>query len=737
VSDARFTTADWVIEETCWQPDRNQFSESLFTVANGYVGIRGFPEEPFGAGPTLRGVYVAGVFAPGADGIPELVNVPNILATEITLGGRRFRLSDGNVKKYRRWLDMRRGLLHRCLIHADGRRTTRLEFERFASLSNEHLTGQAVTITPLNWSGKVSIVLRLDGRVRNVGKAHLRLLRSRHVAPQLMYLATETRGSRIRIGHACRCRAWVRQAAPPPAQPIGRDKAIGVRFDTTLECGQRAVFDRIVSTHTSRDPQSGPVEPRCLEDARRHRETSYGTFRRRHIRAWRRRWQRADIEIDGPREEQQAIRFAVFHLTQACPPQDPTVSIAAKGLTGEGYRGHVFWDTEVFMLPFFVHTAPRAARRLLEYRYRTLDGARRKALAAGYEGAMFAWESAETGDEVCPPYVPDPMSDGLVRVLTGELQQHVSADVAYAAWRYVQATGDQVFRRERLLPLAVLTARFWASRAWFNRKQNRYEIRDVIGPDEFHEHVNNDAYTNFLATWNLRLAADEMDHFQATQPDRPPLRLLNVMPGETAQWRTIAEGMFLPVLADGSLWLQHDGFLKLVEADPSRLCSRAAYTCETLRLRQLRGSQVLKQPDVLMLLALFPGKFSRRVKRRNWDFYEPRTAHESSLSAGVHSLVASDIGLRRKAYEYFRQSAFIDIHDRMGNTDTGLHCAALGGTWQAVVRGFLGLRPGEMQPKLRAHLPRGWDRIATRIKHKDRWYAVEATRSATRIEPCG
>jgi len=539
----------------------------------------------------------------------------------------------------------------------------------------------------------------------------------------------EARGSRIRIGHHCRCRAWIRQAAPPPARPVGRGKAIGLRFDVALECGQRAVFDRIVVTHTSRDPESGPVEQRCLQDDSCRGDTPYGTFRRRHTRAWKARWDRADIQIDGPEEDRRAVRFAVFHLIQSCPRQDPSVSIAAKGLTGEGYRGHVFWDAEVFMLPFYVCTNPRAARGLLEYRYRNLDGARRKALAAGFQGAMFPWESADTGDEACPPYVPDPKTGEPVRVLTGELQHHISADVVYAAWRYVRATGDEAYRRKQLLPLAILTARFWASRVWWNRHKGRYEIHDVIGPDEYHEHVRNNAYTNFLAAWNLRLAADEVNRAQAAGSGVRVLRRLDVTDAELGRWREIANGIFLPVLADQGLWEQFEGFLNLRSADPATLSSRKSRLKEKARMRRLARAQVLKQPDVLMLMALFPDKFDRAVRRRNWDYYEPKTTHDSSLSPSVHCLVAADIGLCGKAFEYFRATARIDLDDSMGNTDAGLHFAAIGGTWQAVVKGFLGLRLEGEKPTVNPKLPRQWKSLTMPLRHRDRRYDIQASRA--------
>jgi len=725
----------WVLDESTWQPERNAVWESLFTVANGYLGIRGFPEEPFNAGPTRRGIYLAGVFDPDTDGIPELVNVTDFMAADILLANSPVRMSPDRVGEYRRTLDLKRGTLTRSFIYLHQGRRTRLEFERFASLANPHLAGQSITITPLDWSGHLSVRLWVNSRVRNAAARHLQLVHVRHVARDRILLATRTRRTHIRIGHACRCHCWVRQAAPPAPRHIGSGHRLGFRYDTRLECGQRAVFDRLTSTYTTRDPETTSVERCCLEDVHGLDGASYGVHRRRHVRRWATRWKRADIVIDGPQDDQRAVRLAIFHLIQACPPRGPDVSIAAKGLTGEGYRGHVFWDTEIFMLPLFIRTAPAAARRLLQYRCHMLDGARRKALANGYCGAMFPWESADTGDETCPPYVPDPKTGKPVRVLTGELQHHISADIVHGAWRYVQATGDTRFRERGLLALAVETARFWARRATLNRREGRYEIRDVIGPDEYHEHVDNNAFTNFMAAWNLRLAAEEVGRMRTVHPRGRLLRKLNVTDSEIVRWRRIAERMFLPVERQSGLWEQHAGFFKLQRRDPWGLSALASKDTEEARMRKVRRAQVLKQADVIALMVLFPRCFSRQVKRRNWDYYEPMTTHDSSLSAGMHSIAASDLGLPGKAYRYFRTSAFIDLDNTMGNTDTGLHCAAMGGTWQAVVRGFLGLDLSAEQPKPRPRLPGAWKRVSLSLQHAGKWYRIDADSTGARACP--
>lgn len=699
----------WLVTEAPWQPQQNPLWESRCTVGNGYYGIRGFPAEPFDAGPSLPGIYIAGVFDPDADGIPELVNVANVLRVDITLAGRALRLRPGRVREYERTLDMRRGMLRRRVVYTDGRRHTEVVFERFACLTLPHIVCQSVQLRPLNWRGRVAVTLWLDARVRNRSTPHLRLLHSDHVARDRVLLVTETAGTRSRVGHACRTEAWVQHTRPPWPKPVGSGRQVGLRYEVDLEPSQQARFGRTVATYTSGDPDTTSVERNCLAAVRDTAPWRVGVLRRRHSAAWRRWWQQADVVIDGPQEDQRAVRFAIFHLLQACSRYDPTVSIGAKALSGEAYRGHVFWDTEIFMLPFFIYTRPQAARRLLHYRMHTLDGARAKARQAGYAGAMFAWESADTGEETCPLHVPDPKTGDPVPVWCGRIEHHVTADVVYGAWHYWRATGDAAFRDRCLVPLAVETARFWASRA--EPDGHACVIRDVIGPDEYHEHVDNNAFTNFMAAWNLRLAA----RLAPRDPD-------------AEQWRAIAEALRIPRDDSRGILAQDDTFLSLRDVDSRPLSSRVSRQPEAARMAKIWRSQVLKQADVVMLLMLWPDAFPDEVQRACWEYYEPRTTHDSSLSASAHAIVASHLGRPEQAYQYFRATASIDLADPMGNVAEGLHAAALGGTWQAVVRGFLGIRADGEALRIEPRLPDAWKAAALNVRYRGATLAVRVTR---------
>jgi len=474
-----------------------------------------------------------------------------------------------------------------------------------------------------------------------------------------------------------------------------------------------------------------------------------------HRRVWRAIWDRCDIVIEGDDFAQKAVRFAIFQMVQAAPRHTDRVSIGARGLSGEGYKGHVFWDTETFVVPFFTFTLPEIARNLLGYRYHTLPAARRNAVSKGYRGAMFAWESADTGEETTPPWGdPDPVTGERRRILCGDLEHHITADVAYAVWQYCMATADDEFLLQKGAEILIETGRFWASRASYNSSLRAYEILHVIGPDEYHEDVNNNFYTNAMARWNIRAALATSDYLRARHPSEWA-RLASatgISHEELAHMADVAARLVCrraSAAPHGSAGAQpvieqFDGFSDLADVEipadePAFRPMEAVIGPEALA-----RSRVVKQPDVLMALYLLEddiigdvgdaveaefrgfgladrlprggggrqGRGSHRWKgglledvlRANWDYYEPRTDHGSSLSCAIHSAIASRLGLREQARQYFVRAARIDLADAMGNAANGVHMATQGGLWQAVVNGFAGVRadmsvPGFREPQ--------------------------------------
>jgi trehalose/maltose hydrolase-like predicted phosphorylase len=416
--------------------------------------------------------------------------------------------------------------------------------------------------------------------------------------------------------------------------------------------------------------------------------------------AWARRWQESDVVVDGDPDLQQAIRFAIFHLIASAGGQGEA-AVGARGLSGPAYRGHVFWDSDVFVLPFFAATYPPAARAMLEYRARRLPAARARAERLGRAGARFPWESAADGVDVTPTAVRLPTGE-VVRVRTGELEEHIVADVAWAAATYVDWTGDTEFATGAGRDLIVETARYWASRARFDGA-GRAHIDTVTGPDEYHQVVDDNAFTNVMARWNLRRAAS----------------LEGVDEAERLAWRAAADA-----LADGyderaALYEQFPGFFDLEPIVIADVAPRRPVAADLLLgAERVALAQVLKQPDVLMLHHLVPDEVVPGSLPANLSYYEPRTAHGSSLSPAIHAALLARAGWFGPALEWLRVAARIDLDDLTGTTAGGLHLATMGGLWQALAFGFAGVRATQGHLFVDPRLPPAWRALEIGLRYR-------------------
>jgi kojibiose phosphorylase len=689
---ARTEDPGWIIVGEGFTPEREHELESLFAIGNGYAGSRGSLAE--GSALSAAATFVAGVFDSEAGTVPSLAPTADWTRLSATIDGQPLRLDRGQNLEHRRILDMRHGILWREWRHQDGAgRITRLRALRLASLADRHLLVQCVEITPENYSGRVSIDATLSGPVVRVTSS------GTTVAMAMARRITDSTGS------------WT----PTPEIVDGRQSL-------ELRQGETYRLDRVVALHTSRDT----CEPR--EAARTHVERAIedvagvvGT----HRDAWLARWQVSDLRIDGDPEAQRALRFAIYHLLSAANPEDDRVSIGARGLSGSAYKGHVFWDTDIFMLPFFIFTYPEAARALVMYRYHTLSGARAKAARLGYQGAFYAWESADSGEDVTPPFGLAPNGE-VTRILTGEQEQHISADVAFGVWNYWQATGDDRFLLEAGAEILIETARFWASRAE-REDDRRYHIRRVIGPDEYHEGVDDNAYTNGVAQWNLEVAAEIANLISERWPEpwQTLSRRLGIEPEEPRRWQDMAREFYTGFDERTGLFEQFRGYFGLEDIDLAAYVPRNAPIDVLLGRHRIQGSKIIKQPDVVMLIYLLWDRMPPEVRKANFDYYEPRCGHGSSLSPAIHALVAARLGETALAERYFRQAAEIDLTDNMGNAAGGVHTGALGGLWQTAALGFAGLPlRGDENPKPRPNLPAGWRSLSMHFQWRSQWHEL-------------
>lgn len=716
------TYTDWTVIETQFSPALLHPRETVFTIGNGYLGTRGSLEE--GYPQSFSSTLIHGVF----DNVPivytELANCPDWLPLSLSINGESFRLDHGQILKYQRQLDVRQGILSRniCWRSPNGR-TVELRFERWASMHDPHVLAIRCSITPLDFDGFVEVQASLNGYPENQGFNHWELIQQ-DKQDHTIWLSLRTRSSHIRLGMAAKMNL-IGVDAPPQGTNVPGYPTLGSTF--LVNAGQTYTVEKIVTVFTSRDV----AEP--LDTALEHLANlpDYKTLREAHREAWADIWVQSDIDIEGDSRAQLAIRYNLFQLLICGSKSDEQVSIPAKTLSGFGYRGHVFWDTEIFILPFFIFTQPAIAKCLLSYRYHTLNGARRKALHYGYKGAMYAWESADTGDEVTPrwalpnqPYAED------IRIWCRDQEIHISADVAYAIWQYWNATGDDAWLRDYGAEIVLDTAIFWSSRVDLNIKSERYEICEVIGADEYHEHVSNNAFTNFMARWHLEKALFIYDWLQACYPEKAAElnQKLNLSEERRSRWRDIAQNIWIPIDPNTGLIEQFEGFFKLKDIDLPSYEPRSKSMQALLGIEGANQHQVLKQPDVLMLLYLmrfnqvFP--YSEENLRVNWDYYAPRTdiTHGSSLGPAIHAILASDLHKSAEAYERFMQAAMVDLEDVRNNAAEGIHGASAGGIWQAVVFGFGGVQLTDNGPVATPHLPPGWTRLRFRLHWRGQWY---------------
>jgi kojibiose phosphorylase len=473
--------------------------------------------------------------------------------------------------------------------------------------------------------------------------------------------------------------------------------------------GETVTGIKWVTLYTSRDGRN--PQKLLRKSLRGLQAQDWDATHDKHVRAWQAEWERCDILIEGDPEAQLAVRFNLFQLLAAAPRRDSRANIGAKTLSGYGYRGHAFWDTEIFMLPFFTYTRPEIARDLLSYRWHNLPGARQKARENGYRGAQYPWESAGTGEEVTPTWVQNPNDrTKLIRIWTGDIEIHITADIVFAIWQYWQSTGDDDFLLERGAEVILEAARFWASRVEWKAATDRFEISDILGPDEYHDHVNNNGYTNVMARWNLQTALELVHWLQEHHPARwKKLHgSLGLRERELANWQHVIDRIYVPYNPQTKLMEQFDGYFQREDIDLAGMEDRTESVQAILGIEGVNETQVLKQPDVLMLMYLLPNLFDAETVRINYEYYTPRTDHTlgSSLGPSIQAIMACKVN-DPAAYEHFMRAARADLFDVRGNAGDGIHGASAGGLWQAVVFGFAGLRlfadRWEVQPRLPAH----------------------------------
>ena len=770
--DRRGQPTSWSLHFEGWNPGQQQLREALCTLGNGYVATRGAAEEAQADAVHYPGTYLAGGYdriTSEVRGEPveneDLVNWPNWLPlTFRPKGGEWLSLEHGEVSSFLQELDLARGeLIRRVRFRDRDGRETALSSRRLVSMDDPHAAALQWEITPLNWSGAIEVRSGINGTVENDGVARYRALRGQHLVPDsvghagpVIWLSMRTRQSRIRACYAAK--ATVLGLDPNTAQGRVEEREDRVDLTFALEAVQGAPIrvEKLVALHTSRDPAIS--EPIAAARQRLGRYTDYGALRSAHARAWARLWRRCDIQLGEQHEEtNRLLRLHIFHLLQVASPHiiGHDVGVPARGLHGEAYRGHIFWD-ELFIFPFLNYSVPELTRELLMYRHRRLDAARWRANDLGHVGAAYPWQSGSSGREESQTLHLNPKSSRWIPDET-HLQYHVNAAVGWNVWQYHEVSGDHEFLSFHGAEMLVEIARFWASIAEWDAALGRYRIRGVVGPDEFHTRypgadrpgVDDNAYTNVMAAWCLRCAERALCELGNDRSHEIMARL-GITAEDRRLWSRVASKLRV-VFHGGHIISQFDGYDDLKEFDWAAYTQRYGDIQRLDRILEAEGEtpnayKVGKQADVLMLFFLFSAdelvdelramgySFEPQWIPENVKYYASRTSHGSTLSRVVHSWVLARAD-RAGSFRLFQQALRSDVSDvQGGTTPEGIHLGAMAGTVDLVKRAYTGARMVDGVLWLEPRLPDELPELRTRFRVRGAWLDVFVSHDAVEVE---
>ena len=730
-------TRPWQIVESGLQP-ADAAREAVFAVGNGYLGIRGTPEEggpAHDAGAILNGFHETWpiVYPEDAYGLARtgqtIVSATDGSIIRLSVDGEPFDAATARVLRYERVLDMQRGVLCREVEFetSQGQRLL-VRSRRLASLEDRHLAAFEYEVLALDGAVRIDLSSELvthgggegsDDPRRGKGFAEKVLEPiAAHAVERRALLHLATRNSGLEL--ACGMEHDIEASSPVSVETsaLGDGARVAVRAD--LPAGGSLRLRKYVAYHWGPEAPAGELLWRADRTLDRARRAGYERIELAHARRVADFWRRSDVQLEGAPELQQAVRFNLFQLLQATARGEGH-GVPAKGVTGHGYEGHYFWDTEIYVLPFLTHTNPEWARQALDFRVGMLGAARRRAQEVGHSGALYPWRTIN-GEEASAFYA------------AGTAQYHINADIAYGMHQYNRVTGDLEFMLDQGAEVMVETARFWMRLGFFSaHRGGRFCINGVTGPDEYTTVVDNNAYTNVMAKENLEAATRVIEWLRGADPAAHAAlaRATGLTEAEVDEWRRAAELMHIPRDERLGVVLQDDHFLERKRWDFAATPPEKHPLLLHFHPLEIYRHQVIKQTDVVLATYLAGQHFSDDEKRRTFDYYDPLTTGDSSLSACVQSVMASEVGYPEAALDYFVDACTVDLLDLHGNTADGIHIASCGGTWLALVAGFGGLRDADGDVRFSPRLPAEWDRLRFRVQVRGQLIEVDMTAAET------
>ncbi len=696
----------WKITETGFNPERGRVSESIFSLGNEYMGTRGYFDEVY-SGDSLKGSYFNGVWEEKPityfehfKGLSErccfMINANNWIYTRIFANGEELDLAKCKVEDFYRELDMKHGIVTRT-FKWNGIKFT---FERFISMTERAIAAQKIVLESDGFAGEIKIVAGSDFTPFHE-EENRNFWHEVYKADGCIAACTESSGQRVYSEF---------KANMKPDRFFTEDKKSCAEYSFKLTAGETKTFERLSVNITEKDKNVPDNEfiKKSAERAAKLFARSYDDYKADHEKFWENVWSKLDIVIDGDEENQQGVRFCIFNLHQTYHGEDGSLNIGAKGLTGEKYSGWTFWDTETYCLPFYMFNNPQAAKNLIMYRYNTLKQAMDRAIEQDTKGACFPMVTID-GTESCGVWQH------------GNLEIHVTAAVAYAVWHYVTNLKDKEFLYKYGVELLVQVSRYFASRGGFSPKNGDFGLYGVMGPDEFHMMVNNNTYTNYMVKKMFLYTIDVINEMKAECPEKIPA----LEDGELADWQYKADKMRITYDEETKLFEQHDGYFDLPHIDVNSISPDRVPIYKYWAYDSIFRVNMLKQPDVVLMLFFFSKDFTLEQKEANYDFYEARCFHESSLSPSIHSIIAAEIGKADQAYEYAKYASRLDLDDYNRNTHQGLHVTSAAAAWMNIVYGFGGMRSDDDMLFFKPTLPKEWKGYQFKILYRGKILTVD------------
>lgn len=727
-----FEINPWKVITHTFNKEDKRLQESMTSTGNEYMGMRGMFEEKY-SGDTHKGIYLGGVWFPDKtrvgwwkNGYPEyfgkVINAVDFVSVDVKLDGESVDLAKDEFSDFELALDMKSGVLTRSYVVKRGEKKVKLNFERFISVDMKELYADRITVENLSSANvEVEIESMIDADVfnedSNYDEKFWNVL-SKKADQTTGRLVAETIKNNFGTPQFTTEMLMANVSDLDAKEPVETDLKVSNVFAGTLEAGKKTVFEKRVVVVTSRDYET-------LEDldaageklSAKQAESTFDELKAAQANGWAKRWEKADVVVEGNDESQQGIRFNLFQLFSTYYGNDARLNIGPKGFTGEKYGGATYWDTEGFAVPLYLALADQSVtRNLLEYRHEQLPGAYHNAKQQGLAGALFpmvTFNGIECHNEW---------------EITFE-EIHRNGTIAYAIYNYTRYTGDTEYVTHDGFDVLVGIARFWADRVHFSKRKGMYMIHGVTGPNEYENNVNNNWYTNILAKWCLNYANEIADKVDADKTAE-----LGLTSEERAKWHEIADNMYLPEDKELGIFVQHDTFLDKDLTPVKDLPQDQLPLNQHWSWDHILRSPYIKQADVLQGIYYFVERFTQEQKERNFDFYEPLTVHESSLSPSIHAILAADLHKEDKAFEMYSRTARLDLDNYNNDTNDGLHITSMTGSWLAIVQGFAGMRVIDDELQFAPFLPKEWTGYKFRINFRGRLLSISVSQEGTQID---